>query len=431
MMQQLSCAALLLPHLLLVAASLVHSLNPELITTDTPEPTAYIEASVSTETDSNAYSSRATPDPICNRCYDKIRLVKGLLDKHTEMVEKQELYKKQKPRRRKQKTKSPNDPKQQQQQPSNQLRSILSDRRSSPTEPAQTQAQPQAQAALASASAEAPATASSISSRTLNDAESKYTIVSRLRVHRSTDLLDSSGDATERSPPAVGASDTKEAIIARMTHEENVHLNATCRALYRAEECLDPLINICVSDLQYHSYSSVVGKWITKHKCQWRLTGKREWTNLGGAYRSEPEPVAAIARPISSDEMVRKRLHKLLGYDQAPEPSSASDSEENIEQEPRHQQQLNEQQHIISVRPSVGVMLRPTLTQSASRKFNTIQPSGLQFHQQSASTQARHHYQLTNEQGQFMPLASQLLLIPCFLILCIIVITITNYFYMK
>lgn len=175
------------------------------------------------------------------------------------------------------------------------------------------------------------------STRTLNDAESRYTIVSRLRVARSA------------------ASDDE-----------------TCKALNGVEDCLKELQDKCIGDLQFHSLEAVSKKWLQRYNCLDRMnpSRKKPWTGLTRII-SERLPEKEIARPITS------------------------------------------------LRPDVGVMLKPTLTQSALHRFNTIQSSSGQ--QQPAQHPAIHKH-------QFMKLASKLMLIPCFLVAAIIVITIAKFF---
>lgn len=348
----------------------------EFFTTNTPTPTAYLENTAEASATMDEPEESDESDALCYTCNDRVEEAKNMINAHAEIIKRKNLFIIRQSRRKKPSQKYSESNKQLRSNDRRAIRDQDQNNTSTTVEP----------------SSESPQ--SSISSRTLNDAESRYTIVSRLRVRSADDSL----APKERIQPA--AKKDKATLLMQMDLEEKLHLNETCKSLYRVDECLKDIQDKCLGDLQYHTLESVVEQWIKRIKCEWRLTGKKEWTGLTNiAVRKNPDQYMAIARPISAPDMVSARLNKLFGHS---EPSSSSP------------------------RPTVGVELKPTLTQSGSERFNTIQTSAVQL--KGSALYSRQSPKYYTENSKFMPLTSQLLIIPCVLVGIIIILTITRYF---
>lgn len=250
-------------------------------------------------------------------------------------------------------------------------------------------------------------------------------VVSRLRVARSADLqqqrlasgqleLGSRGFRRNQHPKSV-----KEPALKQLKHKQEQQLNETCKSLYEAQQCLNGISRECLGDLQFHSQEVYMKQWLGKLNCapiNDPTLRPYKWITRTIPRIQEPEKVP-IPRPISSQEEIQKRLDAMFGG---------------------------------RSRSPIGVMLKPTLTSSASQKFNSLLESVQQQQilqggpsADSYSVKGRHllsanevmasnfygHHQNDQSQpegGQLLAMTSQLLLVPAFLILIVLFVTLTS-----
>lgn len=239
---------------------------------------------------------------------------------------------------------------------------------------------------------------STIINRTLNNIENKTIVVSRLRVARSTNYeshsteFDSFRDTSKRNiDPA----------LKQLRHKLKQQLNDTCRSLYEVQHCLEKISRVCVGDLQFHSLEVFASQWSGKLNCP--PSNNPSFKLFKELTRSVPklEERVPIPRSISSPEETQKKLDAILGG---------------------------------GPRTSLGVMLRPGLTRTASQKFNSISDqkfdgSDVDAHGQLKSRNILSGNEIFNDgsKGAFItPITAQLLLVPCFLVLLMSVMILTK-----
>lgn len=145
--------------------------------------------------------------------------------------------------------------------------------------------------------------------RTLNQPE--MIVVHRLRVARSPGSHQSQQSQLSKNKHLV---DKKEAESERLkADQESLRLKA-CTLLYEVHYCLRDLQNECIGDLQFHMYETFFDQTRYKLMCvdpdYPHVKPLRNFGNYRiGVYEEEKKP---IARPVSSPEEVRARLHQML-----------------------------------------------------------------------------------------------------------------------
>lgn len=245
-----------------------------------------------------------------------------------------------------------------------------------------------------------------------NDNSDELIVVSRLRVARSTESgnplgrTQSVGDVKPRRKSKKNINPE----LKQLEHKQKQNLNETCKSLYELKNCLTESSSECVGDLQYHSFDIFYDQWMTKFNCP--PINNPGFKPLKYLTRSIPQldrEKVPVARPITSPEEVQKRLDAMFGG-----------------------------------RPALGVMLKPTLTMSATQKFNSINSGESQQQQQQfdgdvySQTKERHllignsvlELKVLKQSGtQLKPMTSQLIIIPGLLIVMLALLTLVNRYY--
>jgi len=264
---------------------------------------------------------------------------------------------------------------------------------------------------------------SRVRSRTLQ--ESEPVVISRLRVARAAPAIQQQqqqqvgGQGPKGNKLQTALSQKKDPDLKRLKQEQQQQLNATCRTLLHVQECLAELSRECIGNLQFHSLEVYSNQWHSKLSCPYRNNpALRVFPGLRSSYiqeETEGQPSKVpVPRRISSNEEVRSRLHEMF-------PNGFA-------------------------RP-FGVMLKPTLTASASQRFAQM----LEQHQQQQQQQepnnkqqlrdfSGHFYHISANPHQQHPAAnnqqtnnffqlSRILLVPCCLALLVALVALTSLYY--
>lgn len=148
---------------------------------------------------------------------------------------------------------------------------------------------------------------SSINMRTLDQPGMK--IISRLRVARSPAIQQAQQRPSLKNKHLV---DKKEAESERLKAEQESMRLKACSLLFEVHYCLRELQNECIGDLSFHMYETFFEQ--SRYKL---LCVDPDYPNVKpirhfGSYRILQEEKSPYARPDSSPEEVRKRLHQIL-----------------------------------------------------------------------------------------------------------------------
>lgn len=217
--------------------------------------------------------------------------------------------------------------------------------------------------------------------------ENKPIVVSRLRVARST----SSGgfgipslESIKNSPKNNFDSELK-----KLKLKQEQQFNKTCKVLYEVKQCLDELSSTCLGNLQFHSMEVYLRQWEMRLTCPPKsdTNAKIFWQLTRTLPVIEERPKEPIARPLSNPEEVRHRLNIMLSRNTSP----------------------------------FGVMLKPTLTNTASHRFESLRPT----EQQHSIGQSKGISKDVFTYHQAPIVGQLLILIPCFALAVIILITIS------
>lgn len=342
--------------------------------TSTAVPTPVLEDSLNSAT-----SDSADDDTICYRCYAQVEMAQSLIGVHMDLVKKQNNLIRQKskavplPQPMHKSTRKPKIS-------HNSNSNINHTATLSPT----------------------------IRNRTLEHSEhNKPIVVSRLRVARSTANRIKEGTGAGRNESKKNI----DPVLKQLKHKQQQQFNETCKSLYEVQQCLNEISRECLGNLQFHSLEVFSTQWLARLNCP--PSHNQDFIPFGALTRSIPtfeeREKVPVPRPISSQEETQKKLDLIFGGRGTS---------------------------------SLGVMLKPTLTRSATQKFNLMGPASQQQLEgtsavevfSSSSTKARHlsaandivDYNLRQSEYQLLPLGGQLFLIPCFLIILIALITLTN-----
>lgn len=229
------------------------------------------------------------------------------------------------------------------------------------------------------------------------DSDKPRTVVSVLRVSRSTDNLNPTGN-----PPA---RKNRIPALKHLEGKKQQQLNETCKSLNELLYCLNGIKNDCVGNFHYHSHEMFTNQWYDKLHCN--------HNKFGFLTRSViEEDKKPVARPISTPEETQAKLDAIFGS-------------MNIGR--------------------MGVMLKPELTRSATQKFDAMGQQEQQFDKtgsyQGSHFKGRQYFgsnDISNPSKGFLSksqsasyVTSQLLLIPGFLVLCLAIVAVTMAHYFK
>lgn len=253
---------------------------------------------------------------------------------------------------------------------------------------------------------------STVRNRTLQY-QSEPIVISRLRVARSP------SEQQQFSNKNKFGRNKKDPDLKQLKQEQEHQLNETCRSLSAVQECLSELSRTCIGDLQFHSLEVWSNQWHSKLNCPYRNNPNlRVFPGLATKnwYSNDEREKSPIARPVSSDEEVRKRLDKMF-------PNGA-------------------------MRPP-GVMLKPTLTGLATQQFKSMglqqQLNREQIEQQHQPVKSYHNYQSRNnyldrQQQQQQPYfedevnlvnVGKILLVPCCFITMVAFVTLARLYFKR
>lgn len=349
--------------------------------TSTSSPSTSIEDPNNSATTSE--SETTDDEAICLRCYDHVKMAQGLIANHESLVKQQ-----------KELIRNPKQP-----LISNHAAGVNQRR----TKPRQVSAAPRNVTQIVGRN------------RTLADLlESNPIVVSRLRVARSPNRLESvqsngltAARNVERSFDQVTTDSdnqlriTKDKALKSLKHKQEQQFNKTCKSLYEVQKCLSEISRECLGNLQFHSHEVFLRQWLNKLNCP--PAHNPSFKPYAALIRSitkveEPEKVP-ISRPISSPEETRKRLVERMG--------------------------------------PLGVMLKPTLTRTATQRFNSINQGGTVTEGINEPRPTRGRHILTTgsiiEYEPKQPIDNQIaigqiLLIPCFFVILVAFLTLTSRF---
>lgn len=234
---------------------------------------------------------------------------------------------------------------------------------------------------------------STLMNRTLN----KPIVVSRLRVARSTYFeTNNEPSISEFDSTTNNSKKNTHQKLKKLRHKQRQQFNETCKSIYALQKCLDGISRECLGDLQFHSLEVFATQWFSKFNCPPPSNPSfKLFAELTRSIPDEEREKVPIARPLSSEEETQRKLDILLGGGGGP-------------------------------RTSLGVMLRPGLARAASQKFDSSDVDA------NGQLKARNIFSgneildYSNKKSYSIPLTGQLLLIPCFLVLLVFIITLTN-----
>lgn len=250
-----------------------------------------------------------------------------------------------------------------------------------------------------------------IRNRTLNEnMENAPIIVSRLRVARSPTQTyannNNNNQEMDNNAKSGQAKKKFDSTLKQLKHKQKEQFNETCKSLHEMHQCLERISHECIGDLQFHSLEVFADQWSGKLNCP--PSNNPSFKPFAALTRSIPEieerEKVPMARPISSPEETQKKLDAIFGD---------------------------------GSRPPLGVMLKPSLTRSASQKFNLMSEQRFDSSDVDANGQlkARNIFSgneinhNNSKQSYLVPIAGQLLLIPSFLLLLIALLAITNRYF--
>lgn len=357
----------------------VHIQLSQTTTTTTMEP-PIIEDSLNSATSESSAGSEQD-DALCFKCYDQVEMAKTLISIQSELVKQQnELIRK---LGRKNSTPKPETPSTR--SPKRQVsRSVVTQQGSNNENKTNLSVDNRP-----------------IHTRTWSNSDDNYkphVVVSTLRVARSTDHLYSANQGPERK--------NRIPALKQWENKRKQQLNETCKSLNELHSCLEGISRECLGNFHYHSHEMFSTQWRGRLHCH--NLDIKPWNNwIRSIMVSEVKEVKEpIARPISSPEEYQKRLDAMFGS-------------------------------------RVGVMLKPTLTKSATQKFNAMGQQDQQLDKggfyQEGQFKGHHFDEILNHKGSTSlsksrsvgSVTSQLVLIPCFLVLCLAIIAITMGRYFK
>lgn len=230
-------------------------------------------------------------------------------------------------------------------------------------------------------------------------------VVSTLRVARSAASTESDIRNTGLAPASTLAKKggfKKDLSLKQLKHKQEQQLKETCKALHDVERCLSEISRECTGDLTYHSHDTYSRQWHNKLNCPpSNNPTARIFPLLTRTATTEPDETTKmpIPRPISSDEEIARRIKERFG------PGGP-------------------------LGPPIGVMLKPTLTDHALQKFDSLgQPQQQQQHRvddRYPEDRHIHHYARVTQEPRYIAISSQVLLIPCCLILIVAIIALSN-----
>lgn len=215
-------------------------------------------------------------------------------------------------------------------------------------------------------------------------------VVSRLRVARSTGETFGflpSLDTMRRLPKNNVDPDLK-----KLKLKQEQHFNKTCKVVYEVKQCLKDLTRSCVGNLHFHSMEVYLQQWLLILECP--KNGAKVFTRMPKTltiYQEKPrEP---YARPMTTQEETSRKLNIILNRNTSP------------------------------------FVVLPTLTKTASNRFESIKPSNQQ-HQPQQYLVGQPKGVIVSKEFSFNGFHGQitgqlLLLIPCFALAVIILITLS------
>jgi len=350
------------------------SIGQQRLSMPTREPSTTTTPASSLEDPKNSETSESSGEEnVCFRCYDQVRMAQRLIAVHEHLGKRQKKLLRQKHMA----------PQQANFDGSAGIRKPRHKQQSQ--HPQQTQTTNKTQANHLA----------NVRNRTLmdiyaNEDGARPIVVSRLRVARSTN-----NDAFELDLDSLRTNnstrDDRESALKKLKHKREQQRAETCKLLQAVQSCLDEISRDCIGDLQFHSLEVFSKQWFERLVCPpARNPNFKPYAALTRSIPKieEPEKVP-IPRMISSPEEVQKRLDAMFGGGKSNR---------------------------------LGVMLKPTLTSSASQKFDSFASVGEHYRD---PTFANDISERKPDSGQIV-ITSQLLLIPCFLILGLLIITLIS-----
>lgn len=335
----------------------VHAKATSIATHSTTEaPVSFIDDPLEAATTSD---SGEPVEEICFRCYDRVRFAQALIDTQLSLTSKIKKIIQRKTK--------PTTEETQRSFSSNNIRPRRTQKKSS--------------------------TNSTV--RTLLNNQSDHIIVSRLRVARAAGSKPTSSN------------NKKDPDLKQLRQEQEQQLNLTCQSIISLQECLTELLHECIADLQYHSVEVYANQWHGKLNCPYKNNPNRKpFKNLipKSWQDTTKEPAA---RPISSPEAVRGRLHQMFP---------------NLDAR------------------SFGVMLEPRLTSVATQRFDSMNAQQQREQSQQQGDPSKGHqipsrvfsgHNEVRRQGDSINLVnvSKVLLVPCCFAIMVALITIAKLFY--
>lgn len=248
-------------------------------------------------------------------------------------------------------------------------------------------------------SGQQPNSTSIIMNRTLNN-PNKPIVVSRLRVARSANYENSDPSITEFDSTSNYPKRNTHQELKKLRHKQRQQVNETCKSIYDVQKCLDRISRECLGELQFHSLEVFANQWFNKFNCPPQSNpGFKPFAELTRSIPKDEREKVPIARRLPSEEEIQKRMEMIFG----------------------------------GPRTSLGVMLKPGLTRTASQKFNSLSNQNFDSSDVDANGQLKarnifsgNEIDHSTRKSYLSPLTGQLLLIPCFLVLLVFIITLTN-----
>lgn len=193
-------------------------------------------------------------------------------------------------------------------------------------------------------------------------------------------------------------------------NKQKQQLNETCKSLLELQSCLNGISRECLGNFHYHSHEVFSTQWLSRLHCH--DPNLKPYRNLIKSVLVQETEKVPVPRPIPTPEETQAKLDAIFGS--------------------------------MNIGRS-GVIL-PTLTRTATQKFNAMGQQEQQLDKGGLSQESYfkgRHLLSANEildyKSQSSPLknpsagfiTSQLLLIPCFLVILIALITTTMRRYFK